>query len=60
MPSATESSNNVRDAGLDDAGRALANRGVGLFHDTRILGRLPSRGFSADANLSLFNQAIYS
>ena len=59
MASATESSNNVWDAGLDGAGRALANRGVGLFHDTCILGRLASRGFSADANLSVFNQAIY-
>ena len=31
MPSATESSNIVSDVGLDDAGRALANRGAGYF-----------------------------
>jgi hypothetical protein len=40
-------------------GDFLANRVRELFCDTRILGRLPSRGFSGDANLSLFNQAIY-
>ena len=61
MPSATESSNIVSDAGLDDAGRrALANRGEGDFTTLVLLGRLRSRGFSADANLSVFNQAIYS